>query len=110
MTDIVLASQVATIIGAVATTLQFGISYDDAKKRLDPKEIASQAQILVNTYSDKELESIKRRIETCRDKFIAEGCGKQRVICFCSVLEDAFQGNGGSFPIQEWADNYGKLC
>jgi len=62
-----------------------------------------------STYSDRELDAIKMRIESCRDRFVREGSGPQRKICLCSVLQDVKDGNGGSIPIEEWERAYEQL-
>lgn len=82
------------------------------RRRTSP-EINSQAEVLertFQTYSEDEIETIIRRIENCRDRFIQEGSGRQRAICLCSVLLDVKEGNGGEIPIKEWKDLYEQLC
>lgn len=110
MPDLVLATQIASIVSAIASAMQLSISYRQAEKNLDKRTIAKHAQILISTYDDDELSAIHDRIRTCRDRFINEGGGVQRVRCMCSVLRDAIAGNGGVPPIPEWERMYDQLC
>ncbi|MGB0766223.1 MAG: hypothetical protein ACPGYV_00780 [Phycisphaeraceae bacterium] len=110
MPNLELATQVATIISALTSAAQLGISYNRAVSGIDQKQIARQAKTLVSTYDDEELDSLKERLEKCRRRFITEGDGRQRVRCLCSVLEDAIDGNGGTAPIDDWQDTYDQLC
>lgn len=110
MPDLNLAANIATIISTIAAAAQFGISYRQAETKIDRKEIERQAKVLTSTYNDAELTALHERIQTCRDTFINEGSGKQRVRCMCSVLENAIVGNGGIPPLPEWEFLYLKLC
>jgi len=110
MPDLNLAVELATIVSGIASAAQLGISYRQAEKHIDRKEIERQAQVLVSTYSDDELAALHGRIKTCRDNFINEGGGKQRKLCMCSVLESAKDGNNGLPPLPEWEHMYLQLC
>ncbi|WP_444905047.1 hypothetical protein ACJJIU_10150 [Microbulbifer sp. CnH-101-E] len=110
MPDINLAVQVATIVSAITSSIQLGVSYLQAEKKVDKKEMERQAKILVSTYDDNELASLHDRIKTCRDRFVNEGSGTQRVKCMCSVLKDAITGNGDIPPLPEWGRMYNQLC
>lgn len=79
------------------------------EKRLAEPENVQRAQLLGSTFDDDELEAIKKRILGCRKRFISEGDGKQRRVCFCSVLTDVKDGNGGDIPVDEWAKMYEQL-
>lgn len=109
MADLQLAAQVASIASAVFNAIRFGESVSDWLSRADLKKIEAQAVVLANTYSNSELESIRDRLEACRRRFEREGDGAQRVRCVCSVLHDARDGNGGSFPISEWKEAFSIL-
>jgi len=110
MANLEIAAQVATIFSAIATAAKYSLTYAEALKRQDPEKIRAQAARLVNTYSDRELESLKDRIQACRDRFADEGDGKQRTRCMCSVYRDVLDGNGQNFPLPEWEEDYGILC
>jgi hypothetical protein len=66
-------------------------------------------QRIYSTYSDSEIEAIRKRIENCRDRFIAEGSGEARRTCLCRVLSDVKAGNGGNIPVPDWANIYKQL-
>ena len=104
----------AAVISAMIDVLTIGReSYESyfAKRRTSPDYI-QKGEILrdaYQTYSDAELEAIKIRIEGCRERFVKEGAGELRKICFCSVLSDVKVGNGGDIPDPEWEKVYAQL-
>ena len=110
MPDLMLASQIASIVSAIASAAQLGISYSQAEARLDSDTIETHARALSTTYDDDELTALYDRIQTCRDRFISEGDGTKRVRCMCSVLNDAIIGNGGISPIDDWQNMHAELC
>jgi len=63
----------------------------------------------MSTYSDDAVEAIKKRLLSCRDRFVREGSGQQRKGCLCSVLQDVKDGNGGTIPFDDWAQTYETL-
>ena len=82
------------------------------KYRRDPATIreAQRVSAQFSTYSDAEIDSLTKRMEACRMRFIDEGSGPQRAACMCSVLTDAMYGNGGQLPaIDDWHNMYGQL-
>jgi hypothetical protein len=105
---------IAATISAMADVIQLGRgTYDDYfKRRIGTKDNETKASILertFGTFSDSEVSSIEERINECRKRFIAEGSGKSRKACLCSVLLDVFLGNGGSIPDPEWQRLFEKL-
>jgi hypothetical protein len=63
-----------------------------------------------STYSDDEVRAILRRIEGCRNRFIAQGGGADRSQCLCSIFNELRAGNGGTLPmIDDWARMYQLL-
>jgi hypothetical protein len=73
----------ATIISAITDVLTLGRGTYEFyyRRRLSSPAMVDKARFLekaFSTYSDAELESVKRRIESCRDRFIKEGSGPQR--------------------------------
>ena len=104
----------AAIISAMADVYTVGretFSQYLARRQRSP-DYRAKGQLLqgvFSTYSDAELEAIKKRIESCRDRFIREGSGGQRKICLCSVLTDVKDGNGGVIPDPDWSDTYKRL-
>lgn len=104
----------AAIVSAMADVLTIGGQTFDFffRRRLKDPTLPQKALTLQNTYStysDREVEAIKKRIEGCRDRFIKEGAGEGRKTCLCSVLQDVKDGNGGSIPVDEWEKTYEKL-
>jgi hypothetical protein len=104
----------AAIISAMTDVYTVGrdsfTSFLDRRKRAS--DYLSRGELLkhaLSTFSDRELDAIKERIEGCRDRFINEGSGVRRKNCLCSVLNDVRDGNGGSIPIPEWDDIYNQL-
>ena len=64
-----------------------------------------------STFSDREVEALIRKIEGCRDRFIAQGSGADRARCLCSIFEEIKAANGGSLPvIDDWERMYNQLC
>jgi predicted CopG family antitoxin len=105
----------AAIISAMADMYNIGRdSFSDyLQRRNNAPDYLSRGEILRNifgTYSDAEVEAIKDRIESCRNRFIAEGSGKNRIACLCSVLNDVKDGNGGIIPVPEWERTHKQLC
>jgi len=109
-------ANIAAIISAMCDFLTLaGIpSYLELYKRRlgDPyaRERGVALRRAMSTYSDREIERIKERIEGCHDRFIKEGSGKDRRVCLCSVLTDVRDGNGGHIPdIDEWPRTFDTL-
>lgn len=105
---------IAATISAMVDVIRFGTDNFQQiyNRRLESRDNATRAlqlQSALSTYSDRELEKITCRIESCRDRFIREGSGKQRVVCLCSVLTDVKDGNGGQIPVDEWDEMYEQL-
>lgn len=96
-----------------ASTLSTDVWAAYRKHHNEPDTIreAQRASVAFSTYSEREVEAMIRRLEDCRDRFIAEGSGKRRNACFCSVLEDFKAGNGGVLPpIDDWKRMYEQMC
>src|SRR4029077_10137736 len=86
-----------------------GIEETFRKKRVDPETIreAQRLSTQFQTFSEAEVQSLLRRIEGCRDRFISQGGGADRAQCICSVLNEAREGNGGKLPlIDDWRNIY----
>jgi hypothetical protein len=107
-------ADIAAIISAMTDVFTTGLEtfqYFYEARRSAP-DATRRGEILRNafsTYSDDEIKSIERRLKACRDRFINEGDGPQRRRCFCSVLGDVKDGNGGSIPIPDWDSIYKTL-
>lgn len=104
----------AATISAMADVIQFGERTFDRyfRARRDSPENARKVEALqqaFGTYSDAEIEAIRRRVEACRERFIGEGSGEARKKCLCSVLRDVRDGNGGTIPDEEWSRYYDVL-
>lgn len=105
---------IAAMISAMADVITIGRESYDFYLRLrhaDPST-AETAEILAkafSSYSPDEIAAIENRITRCRDRFIQEGAGEARRKCFCSVLRDVRDGNGGTFPNPEWERTFTHL-
>ena len=63
-----------------------------------------------STFSDEEIKVLIRRIEGCRERFIAQGSGRDRASCLCSIFKEIMEGNGGRLPkIDAWERMYEQL-
>ena len=107
-------ANLAAIVSAMVDVLTIGKESFQRYLNLrmeDPAlpELAVVLDAADSTFSDQELDAIKRRIEACRDRFVREGSGEQRKECLCSVLKDVKDGNGGDIPVPDWADAYRQL-
>lgn len=72
---------------------------------------SQRASAAYSTYSDREIEELVKKIEGCRDRFITQGSGVDRARCFCSILKEISDGNGGTLPrIDDWKRMYEQLC
>ena len=111
--DLMLVASLAAIISAMADVFNLGISFGEAyERRQQDPELGVKARVLAaafSTFSDEEMEAIADRIRSCRDQFVSEGSGSKRVRCLCSVLSDVKVGNGGTIPVDDWADIYEQL-
>ena len=99
---------------AVFDLLTAGANVYDAyeKHRREKDTITESLRVskAFSTYSDAEIEAVSKRLKECRDRFIAEGSGSQRARCFCSVLNDLKEGNGGVLPvIDDWKRMYDQM-
>jgi hypothetical protein len=110
-----------TWLGALATvkaafeSFKSGVDFLDALKkyRQDRDTIAESRRVSVvfSSYSEEEIASIEKRIQECQKRFIAEGDGKKRNSCICSVLKDVADGNGGVIPlIDDWQNISRQMC
>src|SRR5579862_8198408 len=87
------------------------LAYEKHHSEPDTRREAQRVSVTFSTYSEREIEAMIQRLENCRDRFIAEGSGKGRNECFCSVLEDFKAGNGGVLPpIDDWKRMYEQMC
>jgi len=113
MADAELWLHVVASIGAIIEVVKYGAEYTAAfARKMDEPATNAAAQkvsLVLSTYSDDEVEQLLRRIKRCRDHFIDEGSGIERVKCMCSVLRDIKDGNGGDFPLDEWEELFRQL-
>jgi len=71
---------------------------------------ARRVSLTDSTYSQRELEELIRKIEACRDRFIAQGSGADRARCLCSIFDEIKAGNGGWMPpIDDWSRMHNQL-
>ena len=95
-----------------AATLSADLAKTYAKYQSDPATIreAERVSVTLSTLSDAEVEALLTRLKGCRDRFIAQGGGRERAQCICSVLREAAEGNGGVLPtIDDWQNIYRQL-
>jgi hypothetical protein len=101
-------------VKAVFESVKSGMDFATALKKYhdDPATIRESQRVsrIFSTFSDDEVASITRRLEECRTRFTAEGSGKQRATCFCSVLRDVKDANGGIPLIDDWPNMFRQLC
>ena len=99
---------------AVFESIKSGIDFLSALKkyRTDPATIRESQRVskVFSTFSDAEVAAITKRLEECRRRFAAEGDGKRRNECFCSVFGDVRDGNGEIPPIDDWQKMFRQLC
>lgn len=108
------ASEIAAIVSAMADVVSFGKEqfnyYLGTRSRAPDFEArGKQLQHALQTYSDDEIAAIKERLAHCAAQFIAEGNGKARRTCLCSVLTNVKDGNGGELPFPDWEDLYRQM-
>jgi hypothetical protein len=107
-------SELAAIISAMADVYSIGretfsVYFERRRSARDFTQKGVVLQGVFSTYSDEEVDAIAKRIKNCRDRFIKEGSGESRVTCFCSVLTDVKDGNGGIIPDPDWKRIYEQL-
>jgi|APSaa5957512535_1039671.scaffolds.fasta_scaffold314016_1 hypothetical protein len=101
-------------ISAMAESISAGVGFYEMlqKHKSDPK-LPQKAAILreaLSTYSEDEVESIQDNLNHCQEQFKATGNGPGRVQCFCFVLRNVKDGNGGTMPdIDNWQAVYEQL-
>jgi hypothetical protein len=100
---------------ALYDLVQGGVDYVASlqRHRQEPDTIAEARRVsrVFSTYSDDEVEEIVRRINACRARFIEQGSGADRARCFCSILNEFRDGNGGTLPaIDDFQRMYGQLA
>jgi hypothetical protein len=81
------------------------------KYRNDPETIQESERISVrySTYSDGVIESFTGRMMGCDERFAAQGGGKDRRRCICSILNELAEGNNGLPDIDDWKKIYQQL-
>jgi hypothetical protein len=99
---------------AVFESIKSGVDFLSALKKYrgDPETIRESRRVseVFSTFSESEVSAITKRLEECRRRFAAEGDGKRRAACFCSVFEDVRDGNGEIRPIDDWQNMSRQLC
>lgn len=89
--------------------VEYAASYQQHREERATIAEARRASATFSTYSDRELKEIIRKIEGCRDRFIGQGSGADRVQCFCSILNEVRDGNAGLPHIDAWQSMYNQL-
>ena len=88
----------------------YTLSYQQHQQEPDTIRESRRASETFSTYSEREVQEIIRKIEGCRDRFISQGSGQDRARCFCSILNEIKDGNGGRLPhIDDWQRMYDEL-
>lgn len=104
-------SWIKALFDAATLSADVRTAYNKHRREDDTREAARLASVRYSTFSDAELEAIADRLQDCRDRFIAEGSGRRRSQCLCSVFEDLIEGNGGILPhVDDWERIYKQLC
>src|SRR5579884_2604052 len=99
---------------ALYDVIQTGVEYAAALRRhlAEPDTIAESQRVaeVFSTYSDEEVEQLVLKINGCRDRFMSQGSGSDRSRCFCSILNENKDGNGGELPhIDDWERMFDQL-
>jgi hypothetical protein len=90
--------------------IDYATSFQRHRQEADTVAESRRVSVTYSTYSDRELQEMIRKIEGCRDRFIAQGSGADRARCLCSIFKEIRDGNGGSMPnIDAWRDMYEQL-
>ena len=90
--------------------VDYATSHEKHRRESDTIAESRRATRAFSTYSDREIEELIRKIEGCRDRFIAQGSGADRARCLCSIFEEISDGNGGSLPdVDDWRGMYDRL-
>ncbi len=103
---------IGAIISAMCDVITLGREtfeyyYEQRLKDFHSPQRGAVLQAAFSTYTDRDIEAIKERIEGCRDRYIKEGGGAGGSVCLCSVLTDVRDGNGGQIPeIDNWPEAY----
>jgi hypothetical protein len=81
------------------------------KYRNDPETIRESERVSVrfSTYSNGVIESFTDRMIRCDERFTAQGGGKDRRRCVCSILNELADGNNGLPDIDDWKNIYNQL-
>jgi len=103
-------SWVKTLFEATKATIDLRETYEKHRQERDTLREAERVSVKFSSYSNLEVESLLRRLEGCRKRFISQGGGAERAQCVCSVLREAMDGNGGVLPvIDDWQNIYDQL-
>jgi hypothetical protein len=99
-----------TLFEATKATIDLGSTFEKYRHDRDTIRESQRVSGAFSTYSEPEVESILRRLEGCRDRFISQGSGADRAQCICSVFREVMEGNGGTLPvIDDWENMYRQL-
>jgi len=83
--------------------VDYAASFQRHRQESDTIAESRRAASVFSTYSDREIEELVKKIEGCRDRFISQGSGADRVRCLCSIFTQIKDGNGGRLPmIDDW--------
>ena len=106
--------EVLSLIKAIFDAFKLGAdvteSYQKHRKEKDTIQESQRVSAIYSTYSEDEIRAMISKLEGCRDRFIKQGGGKDRIRCICSILNEVVDGNGGSLPhIDDWENIYNQL-
>jgi len=103
-------SWVKTLFEATKAAIDLRTTYENHRRDHATIEESKRVAAAFTTYTEEEVQSLLRRLEGCRKRFISEGGGKERAQCICSVLREAAIGNGGTLPdIDDWQSIFDQL-
>jgi hypothetical protein len=90
--------------------LDYAASFQRHRQESDTIAESRRVSQTFSTFSDREVEELIKKIEGCRDRFIAQGSGSDRARCLCSIFKEISDGNGGTLPdIDAWREMYTRL-
>lgn len=103
-------STAKALFDLIMSGMDFVTARDKYRKESSILDESKRVSEVFSTFSDDEVNSITKRLDACRERFISEGSGEQRAECFCSVFRDVEDANGGIPAIDDWQKMFQQLC
>jgi hypothetical protein len=101
---------VKTLFKATKAAIDLRETYEHYRSDRETINESERVSVHFSSFSEGEVRALLDRVQGCRDRFIAQGGGTERVKCICSVLNEAKIANGGNLPlIDDWENIYRAL-